>query len=149
MAAATAALIIGTAIAAYGQVKSANDQADAERKNQKFFEEQAKFIQESGERVEGIYRRDVDQFVGNQISAFGRAGVDMSGSALLVIEDTRQREADEIAAIRKETASNVRLARMRGEGAAVNARNIQTSGYLAAGGSILGGAGRVAERLEK
>jgi hypothetical protein len=138
----------GAAIDGVGTIVGNNAAAKAERQNQAFYDEQAVFAQEAGKRNEEIFLRSTSEFLGNQTSAFAKAGVDVSGSALMVLADTKQKARDEVTAIQKEAELNVRTAQLRGEASAANADRYTNfwnnalpiaGGTFKAAGSILRG----------
>jgi hypothetical protein len=70
----------------YGAIQ---DQAAALRGDAVALEKQAAFIQNMISRTEDVYRRKMSDLEGEQISAYAKAGVDLSGSALEVILDSQ------------------------------------------------------------
>ncbi len=94
-----AAVAIGGAAKMYGNMKANSAQAEAERANALFYEEQAQFARESTFRSLEIYQDDAEDFRAKQLGAIARGGVAFSGSALEIMADTelkRIRESDAI-----------------------------------------------------
>lgn len=112
---------LGTGAQVMGQIKANKGAAEAEKQNAAFYAEQAKFAQAAGERAEDIFKRETNEFLGNQTSAFAKAGVDLSGSALVALMDTHEKAKAEIGAIRTERDLNVKTAKLRGQAAIQNA----------------------------
>jgi len=117
----TAAIIGGAVLQTIGQQQQNRAQAEAERQNALFFEEQAKFIEIAGSRELSIFNTEASQLFGDQVSTFARAGVDISGSALQTLAATKTRMRSERQAIETNTKFRASLARMRGASASRNA----------------------------
>src|SRR5690606_24620807 len=94
-AAGLAMIGLGSLIQGVSGIKSNLAKASVERANAAFFMEQARFAEIAGERAEFLLRAEANRVRGQQISAFAKAGVDLSGSALSVLADTANREARE------------------------------------------------------
>ena len=111
--------------------------------NADFFNEQAELADISGKREEILFRRESEQLEGAQIGAFAKAGVDLSGSPLLVLAHSSKLANEEILAIRENRSKRVRAAKIRAEDAQANADLFGSAGFnfLTIGGTILGGAG--------
>lgn len=135
----------GMFLSAYGQYQANRDEADAEQQNAEFFFEQAKHAEESARREESIYRQESEENFGNQVSSFAKAGVDISGSPLMMLAGARANNAEEVNAIRAEGAIRTRLAYMRGASAENKANTLRSTKYnlLQAGGTFLTGGGRM------
>jgi hypothetical protein len=140
----------GAATSAAGGIKANNDQAEMEKKNAEFYREQALFAEKAAKRAEDVFAREADQVIGNTITSFGAAGVDLSGSPMLVLLDAERRKAEEIQAIREEGRMNVSLARQRALSADELSRNLSSfwTNALQAGGTLLTGAGSVLSRTK-
>lgn len=140
----------GGVASAVGGIKSNLDAAKAERENAKFYAEQAGFAMEAGRRTEETFLRETANFMGNQVSAFAKAGVDASGSVLSVIADTEEKARQEVAAIRTERDLNVKTAMNRQRNSAKNADRY--SGFwnnaLPAAGTLLSSAGSIMTRTK-
>jgi len=89
----------GLATSAYGNIKANQAQAEAERANASFLEEQARFAQAATQRELSIYRDQSEEFRGAQVSAFARGGVDLTGSPMLVLANAKARQVGEERAI--------------------------------------------------
>jgi hypothetical protein len=139
------ALVGGAAIQMYGQWQASQAEEDAHRQNARFLKEQQKLAARAAQREAEIFRGDADAFIGSQAAQFSKAGVDMSGSALMAITQSRGAAAREHASILEQGKRNVQLAGMRAmqsqQAANDLSRNrpIQAFGQgLSAAGSILG-----------
>jgi len=94
--------VAGAALSIFGQIQANISQARAERENAEWLKEQAAFIAESTERSLGIYTRQAGQFKESQLEALGGAGVELSGSASDIYDDTLNSISDEITAIQRQ-----------------------------------------------
>lgn len=97
----TAAMLAGTALQIYGNYKANMDEAAAERQNQMWMEEQARWIAKSTERELGIYDRESKNQLAATENAFAVSGISMEGSAMSLRQQEefmRMNELDAIAA---------------------------------------------------
>lgn len=116
-----AAMAVGTILKGVGQVRANMDQAQAERNNAAFYREQAEFARQAGDRQRTIFDRESTVLLGDQTSAFARAGVDTGASSYFLAQQIMYRQ-EESYAIKKEADFNVRLATLRAEEAESTAR---------------------------
>jgi hypothetical protein len=89
----------GGGIKAFGQVQANMQEAQAEKQNAAFYKEQADLSLKISKKDQQIFEKESDQFFGSQVSAFAKAGVDISGSALLKLVDTKLQTSNESAQI--------------------------------------------------
>jgi hypothetical protein len=131
---------IGAAIAVAGAVYSGEQSRKAASQNADIQEQAAANAEAKAKYDEERHRKSVDKLLSAQRALYGKSGLDMSGSPLLVMEDTAaQGELDALAiryggsvtAGQQRSAAN--LSRMEGSSA-------QTSSYFKAGSSLLTGA---------
>lgn len=122
-------MVVGTGMQVIGQWSANMAQAEAERLNQKYFEEQAIYARQSAQRAEGLAAFEYAYKIGQQTGAYAAAGVDTSGSAAFTIGGTIANEISEISAIRRKGEMDVRLARMRMTNAGKNADTLSSTGY--------------------
>lgn len=143
---ATGVLVAGAALQTYGQLEANKAQAAAERQNAKFFQMQKEQAERATRRALDIFEDESAAFVGDQISSFVKAGVDISGSALLQIAGTKAAVGREMAAIAQEGKTMATLAGMRADQAdsmadrlsSASLRNITlATGVFNAGASYL------------
>lgn len=134
------AYVAAAAVAAGGAVYAGDQQRKAANQNADIAEQNAIAAQNKAAYDETRHREGVRKLLSAQRALYGKSGVDMEGSPLLVMEDTAgQGELDalairyggDIAAARDRSAAN--LSRMQG-GAA------QTASYFQAGSTLLSGA---------
>lgn len=136
--------LLSAGIQAAGQSKASRAEARASEANARFFDEQAKFNTFALRQQVKKFKRESDIFFGDQVSAFAKAGVDVSGSPLMQLALTKKLASDELRSIRKEGEFNIRLARLRAGGAQVQARDTRRSIPFQTAGTLLTGFGRAA-----
>ncbi|OQB51810.1 MAG: hypothetical protein BWX99_02707 [Deltaproteobacteria bacterium ADurb.Bin151] len=142
-AAVVAAAVIAAGAGAYSadqQRRAGNQQADY---NAAVAEEDAKAAKAKAEYDEKAHRENVRKILATQRALYGKSGLSMEGSPLLVMEDTeKQGELDalairyggDVASARSRSEAN--LARMTGRNNAYAAK----AGYIQAGSTLLSGA---------
>jgi len=132
-AVAVVASVVGTVVSSDAQRRAANTNADIQEQN-------AAAARAKSSYDEQRHRESVQKMLSTQRALYGKSGVDMAGSPLLVMEDTAaQGELDalairyggDVASAQQRSAAN--LSRMQ-------ASDYQTAGYLKAGSSLLSGA---------
>lgn len=137
------AMIIAAVVAAAGTAYSGEQQRKAASVNADIAQQNAIAAQQKAAFDEERHRDQLKKLMSSQRSLYGKSGVDMSGSPLLVMEDTAaEGELDALAiryggnveAAQQRSAAN--LYRMQGGAAA-------TSGYIQAGSTLLQGAANV------
>lgn len=130
----------GTALQVYGQYKANVDQAQAEIENAQFYQEQADFARAAQSRQEQIISTDYSRLFGAQKSAYGKGGVDISGSAAGVVAATTAAKVSELLAARKKGELDVKLAVLRGQQSQDVANRLNDPGYntLQAATTVLG-----------
>ena len=142
-AAVVAAAVISAGAGVYSadaQRRAGNQQADY---NAAVAEQDAKAAKAKAEYDEKAHRENVRKILATQRALYGKSGVSMEGSPLLVMEDTqKQGELDalairyggDVASARSRSEANV--ARMTGRNNAYAAK----AGYIQAGSTLLSGA---------
>lgn len=154
----TTILAVGsTVLGAVGAIQQGNAAAAAGRYNAQVSDMNAKLSErraldalDRGERDEQRKRAEVAQLKGRQIAASSANGVDLTfGSPLDMIVDTAVLGELDALTIRKNSANEAydnRVQAVNGRADAqlsrMNADAAQTSGYLNAAGTLLGGAGK-------
>jgi len=152
---ATILTIASTAIGAFGAIQQGNAAAEASRYNAKvaemnatMSERRARDALDRGAREEQQKRAEVAQLQGRQRAAMGANGVDLTfGSPLDTIVDTAVLGELDALTIRRNAANesydqkvNAVNGRADASLSRMNADASQTGGYLAAAGTLLGGA---------
>ena len=150
---ALGATLLGTAVSAYGQYQAANaanKQADYQAKvaanNAAMAEMEAKFAEQQGERNAEAQRRKTAIMIGAQRARMGASGAVVdSGSFLdLTLDTAKQGELDAMALLNE---GKMQAWRSRVQGSNFMAqsdlyKSSKTNPFLAAGGTLLEGAGR-------
>lgn len=136
---AAGASIVGAGISIYGQVKANADQAEAERANAAFYQEQAEFARQATNREVSLYTEQASQFTGNLIGQIAKGGVTQSGSALQLLADTRLKQINETDAIVEDGRMKTREALLKAGASIGNADRLSDFGnnFLPAFGTVL------------
>jgi hypothetical protein len=131
-----AVLGAGLLMGSIGKMKADAAQAEAERANARYYREQAAYMQEAGDRKQDLFNYDTKVLTGDQLSAFAKAGVDVSSSANWMAEAIYQRDQESLA-IGKERDFNVRLANLRAQQSEQTAKDIQEASPYGVAGNVL------------
>lgn len=140
LAIAAAAAVASAGVGTAGAIQSGKSQEDMAEYNAAVATEDAKAAKYKAGYDEQAHRDQVRKTLSAQRAAYGASGVDMTGSPLLVMEDTAQqgeldalaiRYGGDVEASRQRSAAN--LYRMQGSSA-------KTSSYYQAGSTLLSGA---------
>lgn len=129
MSAAAVAMGVGAGMQLYGQYQANKAEAKAEEQNALFYQEQAKIALEAAKREQLIFEDESEQFLGTQINAFVKGGVDLSGSALMKIAATQQQIAAESETILATGKRNERLSLLKADQANKNAKRLSSTSY--------------------
>jgi hypothetical protein len=139
--------IAGSQKAASASRKAGRAQAEASRLNSELFLETAEFNKMAGKRKFAKFERESQIFMGNQVSRFAKAGVDMTGSPLMQQVMTQERVNMQLEDIRQETEFNVRIANLRARGATAQADNAIKAGKINSSTALLTGTGSAARGI--
>lgn len=139
----TGLMIGGMALNIFGQWQANMAQAQAERENAAWLAEQAEFIEESTERSLAIYERQAAGFTQEQMSLLGGSGVELSGTASDIFNDTLSSIDKEIDAIVAQGEMQKREALLKSMQATRQAQRLSSPGLnlLQAAGPALTTAG--------
>ncbi len=131
--------LAGAALSIFGQIQANMAQAQAERENAIWLEEQAAFIEEATNRSLAIYSRQADQFEEEQMGALGASGVELSGTASDIYNDTLSSISDEMEAIQRQGFMQKREALLKAGAATKQSKRLSSFGLnaLQAGGTGL------------
>ncbi len=156
------ASMAGTAVSAYGAVQQSaatknayNYQAQVSANNAKIAEWQAQDALRRGEQAEIDQRRKTAALKGNQRATLAARGLDISeGSALNILSDTDYLGELDALTIRDNAAKQAWGARVQGNNDMANAQLLTMRAdaenpLMAGAGTLLSGAGGVAERWYK
>lgn len=135
------ALVIGTGIQAFSSYSAARSKADmmVEQAKQRSF--QAAMSRESAKREMELTDIKGKKILGAQTSAIGRSGTQLSGSNLLVLEETASNIRDELAAIQQSSDYKQYVFARESELDITLAGETRRAGLLSAFGSIASGVG--------
>ena len=139
-AAALVTSIAGTAMSVYSQVEQGKSQNEWSQYNAAVAERDAVAAQQSAEYDASQKRKETEKLLGRQRALYGKAGVTLEGSPLLLMEETASEGELDALMIEREGKlkagnyqSEAALSRMKGSSA-------QKAGYYGAGSSLLTGA---------
>lgn len=130
-----AALVVGQGIQAFASMKQGADKrraylADAENKRA-----QAAQVDIAANREIDLAQRRADKVKSAQITAFGRSGVQLSGSALFMLEESAANAISEINSIRDAADYKKKSILTEADYAEILGEQAFTSGFLGALGS--------------
>lgn len=109
----TAILVAGTAAAAYGANESAKAQKRAAQANAQYAAEQKKMTALGIQQQLDSFDEEAALFMGDQIVSFAKAGVNLSGSALMLAAQDQRRIQRERNTIKLTGENQLRLADYR------------------------------------
>jgi hypothetical protein len=140
-AAALVASVAGTAMSAYSEIQQGKEQQQWSEYNAAVAERDAASAKQSAEYEAGQKRKETQKLLGRQRALYGKAGVTLEGSPLLMMEETASEGEIDALMIEREGKlragsyqSEAALSRMKGSAA-------KRAGYYGAGSSLLTGAG--------
>lgn len=122
-------IVAGTALQIVGNLRANFDQARGELQNAAIYREQAALAQFAKEREIGLIARDYATTYGRQTSAYARGGVDVSGSAGLMLGMTMARYAEEAFATARKYDLESKIAMMRGDRSQEYADTLRSGEY--------------------
>lgn len=132
-AAAVIVSAVGTAVSADNSRRAANQNADAQ-------EQAAIAAQRKADYDEARHRESVQKLLSAQRALYGKSGLEMSGSPLLVMEDTAAQGELDALAIRYGGSVSSAQQRSAANLSRMQAGAIQTASYFQAGSTLLSGA---------
>jgi len=128
-------MLAAAAISIIGSMQSAQDQAEAERKNAAFYREQQLFQQEATARELAIFDRKARQLKGDQLMSVSSRGLELSASSMELLASESVAMDSERFAIQREGEFKKRLAGLRAEQSDQTASDLTGSSmYLRAAG---------------
>lgn len=107
------AAVVGAGLSYMGQRQADKDQANAERINAAYYDQEKAFDERATTRSLTVYGRQSDIQFGDQVSAFAKGGADISGSPLSVLAEQKVAIAQEKGAITQEGEMRAELAGLR------------------------------------
>jgi len=140
-AAAVAAMAVGTGMEVYGQIQAGRAAEKTAEYNAALARRDADIEKQRAEFEEAQHRRRVGRFKGRQQALFAKAGVQLEGSPLLVMEETAAEAELEALAIRR--GGEIKASRFMAEAGLrqYTGKQKKRTAYIRAGASLLTGAG--------
>ena len=144
MAAGIAVIAVGTVVNAFGQIQQGKAQQKWGSYNAAVAERDAETARLNAEYEAGVQRKETQKLLGRQRALYGKSGVTLEGSPLLLMAETAAE--GELDALMIERGGKMRaqgyrseatLSRMKGSAA-------KRAGYYGAGSTLLTGAGQAA-----
>jgi len=86
---AAGAALVGAGVEIYGQREANKRARQAEKQNAAYIEQQRKLTMLQNRREADLFQEQSAAFIGDQVSSFAKAGVDMSGSVLMAIAGSK------------------------------------------------------------
>lgn len=136
---AAAALAIGTGLSAYGAISSAQAKKTAYEIEAQAKESQAEQVELSARREIELTDRRYNRTKNAQLVAFGRSGVQLTGSPLLIMEESAADAFDEIESIKQAAAYRKQTLRTEAGLSRYLGDEAELAGYLSGATSILTG----------
>jgi hypothetical protein len=136
---AAAALAIGTGLAAYGNIRAGESKKAAYELEASAKESQAQQVELAAAREIELTQKRYNRTKSAQIVAFGKSGVLLQGSPLMLMEESAADAYDEMQSIRM--AADYRKSTLRTEAGLSRflGDEAELSGYLSGASSILTG----------
>jgi hypothetical protein len=136
---AAAALAIGTGLAAYGNIRAGESKKTAYEMEAAAKEGQAQQVELSAQNEIALTKRRYDRTKNAQLVAFGKSGVLLEGSPLMLMEESAADAFDEMHSIRM--AADYRKSTLRTEAGLSRflGDEAEMAGYISGAGSVLTG----------
>lgn len=123
-------LTVGTAIQVFGNIKEGNQKAEAAEKDAANQRLQATEVERRASVRADLMGKEGEKLLSSQESYFAKAGVEMSGSPLLVMEQTNKDYHAEIFEMFNESAFRASQLRAGAKFEEESASDIRRSGYF-------------------
>lgn len=124
------------------QYEADGKKADAYAANSRFYKTQAEYAQSASDREQDIFKHNTEILLGRQTSAYGKAGVDLSGSPMMLMGQSKSQADDQLSAIREKGRQVVEIDMLRAKDAQKAADDISDAAFDNFGmnlfGSVLG-----------
>ena len=134
---------IGTGVAAYGSIASSKAAADAADYEAQVAENNAKAQAQQAQVDADRLRRRNRRLRGKQTTAALKSGFTISGSVQDIIRDSGIEGEKDVLARLYTGSVGANRSKQQANLSRFSAKNLKTSGYVQAGGSVLSGAGSV------
>jgi hypothetical protein len=139
----TGLYILGGLFNIFGGMQANDAEASAEMQNALAYEQQAELSLHIAEHDQHIFDLESEQFLGSQISAFAKSGVDMSGSALIKLASTKQQISNESNQIIESGKRKAASFQFQADQARQRADAIKSTSLLQTAGSVFSTLGRI------
>lgn len=140
-----AVMAAGSILSMVGRQQASVAQERAHRANADFVRAQRRYITEATQKEARVFQTSSNRFLGTQLNAYSKTGVNMSGSALLAITQTRGATQREYRSILEQGEQRLRQLNLQARSHLQAANTIRAnrplefmSGLLGHGGSLLG-----------
>ena len=141
---AAAAAVAGAGVSAYGQYQQGQYQSAVANQNARMANAAAADAEARGAEEQGLARMKGSELESHQEAGVGASGVDASGSASKLMEDSRLMNEFDVARIGNNAAREAYGYRVGGAQALAQGQLDSMRGTYGAAGSILGGIGNAA-----
>jgi hypothetical protein len=146
---ATGVIVAGTIISAAAASYGAYQSYQTGKYNQRVAERDAEAAEAKAAYDANIHRDRVRRLISTQRALYGKSGVELTGSPLLVLEDTAAQGELDALAIRHGGSTSAARSRSEGRLAAMEGRAGAIRGAGQAGSTLLSGYGRYKNRQIK
>lgn len=146
MAIAAITSAVGTGISVMGQMEAGKAQQKWAEYNAAVAERDAETARLNAEYEAGLYRKDTERILSRQRALFGKAGVTLEGSPLLLMAETAAE--GEMDALMIERGGKIQAERYRSEAmlSRMSGKMYRRAGYYGAGSTLLTGIGGMSYR---
>jgi len=145
---ATGTAIAGTGVAVVSQIEQGESQKEWSEYNAAVAERDALAAQQSAEYDAEQKRKETEKLLGRQRALYGKAGVTLEGSPLLLMEETASE--GELDALMIEREGKIRAGSYQSEAALsrMKGSSAQKAGYYGAGSTLLTGASSASDSVQ-
>lgn len=143
-AVAIAAVVVGTVVQTVGAIKKSRAVANQANRNADIADENKQIIFAEGAEIQRQQRVIARKQLGNIRTSFAASGVDITGSALDVLEESAAQAELDALLIGFQTERKARGFEIDAETERRLARNAKSQGNLQAAGILLGGGAKIA-----
>lgn len=141
---AASAAAVGAGVSAIGTIQAGRAQAQMAEYNAQVAERDAEIATTSAAYEEAQFRHEGEELKSVQRARYAKSGVTMTGTPLLVLEDTAAQIERDALAIRYGGSLEAARATSAASMARFTGKQARTASYYRAGGSLLTGASQVA-----
>ncbi len=143
MGAAAGVAAVGTIVDAGSRAAEGRARSSAKTREAAAMRIEAQNVLNESRRQAGIFRQESDVAFGDQVSSFAKAGVDFSGSPLMVLAGSKRDIEDNISDIITRGDREAASLRSGASNARREASSFSRAGTIGAGASLLTGTARL------